>query len=211
MDESLSRYYQFHARIYDVTRWSFLFGRRQLISMIPDCIPKEKKLQHILEVGCGTGYNLIRLSESFPDAVITGLDLSADMLDQCREKVERHRLGNAGRIRLKQVNYCRPLCPRVRYDLVLFSYSLSMINPGWANVVQSAAADMAPGGLMAAVDFHDASAGLFRKWMSLNHVKMEAHLLPELKKWFPPVYEEIHWAYAGLWRYFLVIGRKPSI
>ncbi|MGB4876086.1 MAG: class I SAM-dependent methyltransferase, partial [Candidatus Competibacter sp.] len=73
---ALTRYYRWHAPLYDATRWSFLFGRAALIRGIA----LHRRPRRILEVGCGTGANLLRLSRWFPDADITGLDLSADML-----------------------------------------------------------------------------------------------------------------------------------
>jgi S-adenosylmethionine-diacylgycerolhomoserine-N-methlytransferase len=30
----MDRYYRFHAKIYDATRWSFLFGREALIRQV---------------------------------------------------------------------------------------------------------------------------------------------------------------------------------
>ncbi|MEM1357475.1 MAG: methyltransferase domain-containing protein, partial [Bacteroidota bacterium] len=76
-DHPLSQYYQFQSRIYDLTRWSFLFGRKHLLASLP--FRPTEPLQ-ILEVGCGTGHNLLRLAKKYPEAEITGIDLSTDML-----------------------------------------------------------------------------------------------------------------------------------
>lgn len=59
----LSRYYRWHARLYDATRWSFLFGRAALIRSIAGFRAPPR---HILEIGCGTGSNLLRLARQFP-------------------------------------------------------------------------------------------------------------------------------------------------
>jgi S-adenosylmethionine-diacylgycerolhomoserine-N-methlytransferase len=65
----LGKYYRFHSRIYDATRWIFLFGRDRLIRTTANfCQPAR-----ILEVGCGTGKNLVRLRQTFPGASLTGL------------------------------------------------------------------------------------------------------------------------------------------
>ena len=77
---TLTRYYRWHARLYDATRWSFLFGRTALIR----AIAADSQPRRILEIGCGTGSNLLYLHRQFPDAAITGLDLSADMLPEFR-------------------------------------------------------------------------------------------------------------------------------
>ncbi|MDZ7659193.1 class I SAM-dependent methyltransferase [Fodinibius sp.] len=57
--KNVAQYYQLHAPIYDATRWSFLFGRTKLIKQIP-ALPANAQ---ILEVGCGTGKNLIQLKK----------------------------------------------------------------------------------------------------------------------------------------------------
>jgi ubiquinone/menaquinone biosynthesis C-methylase UbiE len=53
--ESLRGYYRLHSKIYDATRWSFLFGRHRLIELVAS----HKTPTRILEVGCGTGTNLV--------------------------------------------------------------------------------------------------------------------------------------------------------
>ena len=59
---AIAQYYRIHARIYDLTRWTFLRGRENLIRLAAaHCKP-----QHILEVGCGTGKNLLHLGRLFP-------------------------------------------------------------------------------------------------------------------------------------------------
>ena len=80
---ALQGYYQFHAKIYDNTRWSFLFGRQAIIAQIG----KYATPQTILEVGCGTGKNLVALANAFPTATITGVDVSADMLAVARRNL----------------------------------------------------------------------------------------------------------------------------
>ena len=59
---ALERYYQFHSRIYDATRWSFLFGREEVLLRAASVTTPKR----ILEVGCGTGRNLPGLRRRFP-------------------------------------------------------------------------------------------------------------------------------------------------
>src|SRR5680860_270801 len=84
-EQALQAYYKLHSPIYDATRWSFLFGRRKLISQLPD-LPFRRRL---LEVGCGTGKNIKYLSSSYPHAHITGIDISPDMLQKASKKISR--------------------------------------------------------------------------------------------------------------------------
>ena len=199
-NKALQHYYKLHSRIYDVTRWSFLFGRTAIVNQLA----AQTTPQHILEVGCGTGKNLALLANRFPNAQITGVDVSADMLSVARRKLSR--LEN--RITLQNQPYPPPQSNRKKYDLVLFAYALSMFNPGWDTAIAAAIDDLNEGGTLAVVDFHTTSVAAFRRWMRVNHVRMEGHLLPLLKAHTDNPSVQIRRAYAGLWEYVLFIGRK---
>jgi S-adenosylmethionine-diacylgycerolhomoserine-N-methlytransferase len=198
---ALTRYYRWHARLYDATRWSFLFGRAALIRSIAR-LPNPPR--NILEIGCGTGDNLLRLARQFPDAAVTGLDLSADMLARARRKLEKRQQ----LVTLLHQRYDRPLSPEPVFDLIVFSYCLSMINPGWRQALESALRDLRPNGRLAVVDFHDTRFPVFQRWMAVNHVRMDGHLLPNLNVHCPPLHQAPCTAYGGLWRYFRFIGQK---
>ena len=73
----LPGYYRFHARIYDATRWSFLFGRDRLINLAAETVARDglERPARVAEIGCGTGRNLLALSRALPGASITGVDL----------------------------------------------------------------------------------------------------------------------------------------
>ncbi|RJP47341.1 MAG: class I SAM-dependent methyltransferase [Desulfobacteraceae bacterium] len=199
----LERYYRFHSHIYDATRWSFLFGRTTLIREISHHIRPGR----ILEIGCGTGKNLVSLARRFPDADITGLDLSKDMIERAAGKFSGR---ESRRPMLICGSYSQPLNTAPSYDLIVFSYTLSMINPGFRQAAGNARRDLAPGGMIAVVDFNDSPAGWFKSWMRVNHVRMDGHLLPVLNGWFEPVRETVITAYGGLWRYFIYLGVKKE-
>ena len=120
---SLERYYRIHAHIYDVTRWSFLFGRTAILKKAASLIHPE----HILEIGCGTGKNLRTLCRLFPQAHITGVDMSEPMLHIARKKLGDRNV----QVTLLPLAYAKPLYPSPCFDLIVCSYSLSMFNPGW--------------------------------------------------------------------------------
>lgn len=194
MNDSLQGYYALHARIYDATRWTFLFGRERILHRIKAV----SNPQRILEVGCGTGRNLQSLRRIFPHAEITGVDLSADMLEIAKRKTSD--------VTLIRQPYDAPIAGD--FDLVLFSYALSMFNPGWEQAIQAAKVDLSPGGMLAVVDFSHTRSGIFRNWMEVNHVRMEGHLWPESRDELEPLVDECHPAYAGIWHYGLFIGRN---
>lgn len=198
---AILRYYRFHARIYDLTRWGYLLGRETLLAQVAArFLPKR-----ILEVGCGTGRNLLKLGRRFPEAELWGIDLSAAMLSVAARKLK----GLKSRPTLINAAYDRPLAPTPGFDLVLFSYSLSMFNPGWEEALDHAARDLVPGGALAVVDFHDSHSRAFKAWMRFFHVRLEGHLLPWLKTRFPGGDYSLNRAFGGLWSYFLFLGPKP--
>jgi S-adenosylmethionine-diacylgycerolhomoserine-N-methlytransferase len=199
--EHLERYYRFQSTIYDATRWLFLFGRGSILKEIRARLTGATE---IVEIGCGTGRNLAHLARIFPEARITGIDLSPEML-----AIAARRTARLGR----RVTLCRqiqrgPL--ERRPDAVLFSYSLSMMNPGWDEVLAAAVASLGPSGILAVVDFHQTPVGWFRVHMGNHHVRMEAHLLPLLSSLLDQERLVIRRAYGGLWSYILFVGRKAS-
>lgn len=195
----LTNYYVMHSRIYDATRWSFLFGRKEIVKIAANHHQPER----ILEVGCGTGINLQTLNRYFPNSSLTGVDLSPAMLERARKNLARRK----DKINLREGAYGTvPLDGT--FDLVLFSYALTMFNPGWEEAIDQAYEDLNPGGIIAVVDFHDSALPPFKRWMGVNHVQMNGHLLPKLKKRFRQQHSLVKKAYGGIWEYCLFIGRK---
>ena len=199
-EASLRSYYRRHARFYDRSRWAFLLGRNRILQLLAD-VPAPRR---ILEIGCGTGTNLEVLARTFPLSELRGLDLSGDMLARAQDRLAPF----GSRIRVEQHHYgAEPLEPG-SFGLILFSYSLSMMNPGWEEVLGAAREDLESGGLAGVVDFHDTAFGWFARWMRFNHVRMEGHLPEALATGFRTRTLEIPGAFLGLWRYFIFIGEK---
>jgi S-adenosylmethionine-diacylgycerolhomoserine-N-methlytransferase len=123
--------------------------------------------------------------------------------------VAKKKLQNiAPRLTLIRAAYDRPVEEKPFFDLVVFSYALSMFNPGWEQALTAASQDLVPGGAIAVVDFHDSVFSLFKRWMGLNHVRLDGHLLPGLKSRFPLHEATVRPAYGGVWSYFRFLGRK---
>lgn len=197
---NMRSYYKWHAAVYDSTRWSFLFGRKSILEHLPT-----GDRQLLAEVGCGTGHNLRHLARQHPGWHLVGIDVSPDMLARASKATASW----SRRVQLFEQAYGSasfqlPEAP----DIILFSYALTMFNPGWETAIERAWHDLKPGGHIAVVDFHDTPAPTFRWWMEQNHVRMDGHLLPVLEAKFQPVRQEVKGAWGGLWRYMLFIGRK---
>ncbi len=194
-------YYIFQSRIYDLTRWSFLFGRTAVLEQLPF---EYEQPFHLLEVGCGTGRNLQKLQKRFPEARLSGMDISKDMLTQARRRLGAY----PGIILLEQAYGDEFYTWTGKLDVVLFSYALTMINPQWEALIHQAYKDLRPGGYIAVVDFHDSRFPFFKRHMSGHHVRMDGHLLPVLQNNFREVHTSVRPAYLGVWDYLLFIGKK---
>jgi S-adenosylmethionine-diacylgycerolhomoserine-N-methlytransferase len=147
--ERMDRHYRYQRFIYDLTRTHYLIGRKHLIA---DLSPPPGGT--VLEIGCGTAWNLIRVAQRFPHARVYGVDVSNAMLDTASAAIKRH--GLAGRIVVAQADATKFSAADVfgipTFDRVFFSYALSMI-PGWYDALDVGASQVAPGGTLHVVDF----------------------------------------------------------
>jgi S-adenosylmethionine-diacylgycerolhomoserine-N-methlytransferase len=201
-NQTMQRYYVLQSKIYDLTRWTFLFGRRKVIRDIP---LDTAQAQRILEVGCGTGYNLRMLAKRFPKAQLTGMDVSSHMIEKATQATRPY----AQRVQLEERPYTFGDTSRHgQMDAVLFSYSLTMINPQWESLIRQAKADLKPGGYIAVADFYDSRFPWFKRHMGNNHVRMDGHLSPLLEQEFETVQQDVKGAYGRVWDYFVYIGKK---
>ena len=91
--------YRYQRHIYDLTRKYYLLGRDGLIA---DLNPPAGGA--VLEIGCGTGRNLIAVGKAWPKARLYGVDISEAMLDTARASVAR--AGMADRVTLAQGDAC---------------------------------------------------------------------------------------------------------
>lgn len=199
---AVERSYPLQSKLYGATQWAFLFGRRRLIRSLPFPIEKQAK---ILEVGCGAGHNLQQLARWFPNAVLTGMDASSDILGKARQATAEFR----NRVELVQEPYGQGSEHfNEKLDAILFSYSLTLANPHWKALIRQARQDLRPGGAIAVVDFHNSRFPWFKAQMAGHHVQMDGRLLPFLHKEFGTLTSEVRPAYAGLWEYFSFVGRK---
>lgn len=141
--------YRWQRHIYDVTRKYYLLGRDGLIA---DLAPPPGG--SVLEIGCGTGRNLIAVGRAWPNARLYGVDIAQAMLDTAQASVGR--AGMASRIRLARGDAAdfdaAALFGRAHFDRVFISYALSMI-PHWEAALAQAARCVAPGGRLEVVDF----------------------------------------------------------
>lgn len=197
----MNQYYTYQSKIYDATRWSFLFGRKRILTLLKKKMPNA---ENILEIGCGTGVNLKELSHLYPKAQLFGIEGANEMYEIAQKKFQNNK-----NIRLihrpYQINHNLAL---PQPDAIVFSYVLTMINPHYEAIILQAYQDLPKNGRIVVVDFHSSDSQSFCKWMEKNHVVMQMQLVPILVDNFEVEHLEIQTAYKGLWKYFMFIGKK---
>ncbi|MCE0498397.1 MAG: class I SAM-dependent methyltransferase [Methylacidiphilales bacterium] len=183
--EEMNEMYRWTRYVYDLTRKYYLLGRDRLL--------REMELRpgdRVLEIGCGTARNLIRLARQRPDVQCYGLDVSTEMLATAAAKVKNR--GLESRIVLRhcfaeQLDHKATFGLDEPFDAAFFSYSLSMI-PTWSQALDAALANLKPRAAFYVVDFWD-QAGLPRwfrvilqRWLDLFHVHHRPELLDHLRE-----------------------------
>lgn len=168
----MDRIYRRQRHIYDASRKFYLLGRDQLIDAL-----QPPKGGSVLEIGCGTGRNLIRIAQRYPDCACHGLDVSNAMLATAQGSVSK--AGLEHRIGLAQADATgfdpQVLFGRAGFDRIVISYALSMIPP-WREALAQAMQVVAPGGALHIVDFGDQAhlpgpfKAVLNRWLALFHV-----------------------------------------
>lgn len=146
---AMDRMYRHQRHLYDATRKFYLLGRDGLIADL--AVPAGGS---VLEIGCGTGRNLIRIARTYPDAACHGLDVSAAMLDTAGRQITHADLAHRIRLARGDATAFDPavLFGQATFDRIVIAYALSMIPP-WERVLAQAAGHLAPGGRLHVVDF----------------------------------------------------------
>lgn len=141
--------YRNQRHFYDLTRKYYLLGRDALIA---DLAPPRGA--SMLEVGCGTGRNIVVAGRHYADTSLFGIDISAEMLSTACKAVRQS--GLATRTALARADACdfNPdrLFGQRCFDRIFLSYTLSMIPP-WRETLAHLPSMLAPGGSLHIVDF----------------------------------------------------------
>jgi S-adenosylmethionine-diacylgycerolhomoserine-N-methlytransferase len=180
--ERMNRMYRRQRHIYDGTRRYYLLGRDQLIENLrPDAGTS------VLEIGCGTGRNLVQAARRFPRAKLFGIDVSTEMLTSAIASISRRGLSSRIRVAHGDATGFDPqlLFGVPAFDHVMVSYSLSMI-PAWTRVIESALSHLKPGGRLHIVDFGQQerlpgiARALLLRWLKMFDVTPRDDLEPVL-------------------------------
>lgn len=180
---AMDRMYRWQRSFYDLTRKPYLLGRDELIASLAPAAGSA-----VLEIGCGTGRNLVRAAQTWPEARFYGYDVSAVMLETAGKAIQRG--GLQDRIRMEQGDACtfdpRDAFNVRRFDTIYFSYVLSMI-PCWKDALSRAADLLEPGGTLLIADFGSQQGigplprAALAKWLAMFDVKPRLELQEELQ------------------------------
>jgi S-adenosylmethionine-diacylgycerolhomoserine-N-methlytransferase len=170
--KAMDRMYRFQRHIYDASRRYYLLGRDRMIDELRPPLNGS-----ILEIGCGTGRNLLRAARRFNDAKLFGVDISQEMLKSAITTMQRH-CPNAG-VQFACVDatsFDPGLClGHAKFDRIYFSYTLSMV-PQWQAALANALTMLAPRGELHVVDFGQSEnlgsgfRNLLFRWLAAFHV-----------------------------------------
>lgn len=217
--ERLEAFYAPQAEYYDAFRERLLHGRKDLIAQL-----NPPPGSHIVELGGGTGRNLLYFGEVLPQlGSVEVVDLCTSLLKEARERTKEY--PNVRIVEADAVTYQPPQA----VDYVYFSYALTMI-PDWYGAIKNAYAMLKPGGTIGVVDFyvsplksetgsvqHSALTRWFWPfWFGHDGVRLNPDHLPTLRKLFlqhqcierrsPVPYM------LGLQvPYYIFIGKKPVL
>lgn len=179
---AMDRMYRFQRHIYDASRRYYLLGRDTLLDRL-----NPPPGGSILEIGCGTGRNLICAARRYPDARLFGIDISEEMLRSALRASSRAGLAKRIAFACADAAAFDPVASlrQAAFDRIVFSYSLSMI-PDWQGALRRAAEFLAPTGELHVADFGQCEAmpralraGLHR-WLGWFSVTPRAMLGAEI-------------------------------
>src|SRR5690606_3703223 len=144
--ERMDTMYRWQRHIYDLTRKYYLLGRDHAIHDLQ--VPPGG---HLLEVGCGTGRNLLKARKLYPAAHLYGLDISSEMLASARKNFLGQPVAPLF-VRADATHFSPAVFQASGFDRILLSYALSMI-PDWEAAIDAAVSALAPHGSLHIIDF----------------------------------------------------------
>lgn len=210
---AMDRMYRWQLAFYDLTRKPYLLGRDRLIA---ELVPPFGS--SVLEIGCGTGRNLIAAARRWPHVRLYGYDVSGVMVAHAGRSVQRAGLGHRIALAQGDASYFDPrqAFDAPRFERIYFSYVLSMIPP-WREALDAAAALLEPGGSLHIVDFGDQhnfgapSRSALNRWLALFHVEPRVDLADELGKIAET--RDLRMKIEQLYRGYAVVAslRRPAI
>jgi phosphatidylethanolamine/phosphatidyl-N-methylethanolamine N-methyltransferase len=181
-------------------------GRKEAVRVAND-----RPGQRILEVGVGTGLSLPYFRK---DSLVTGIDVSAEMLEQAKRRVERERLTQVDSLQVMDAEHLE--FEDNSFDAVLALYVASVV-PNPARFAAEMRRVCIPGGTIVLVN-HFTSDNWALRWMERRLAHLARHIgfhadfpLDAFLRDSDLVAREIRPSNLfGYWRLLRCINEKPA-
>ena len=198
--ERMIKHFKFHSKIYDISRWPFLFKREEAIEAL-----KLEPGMTVAEIGCGTGLNFSSILRRIGNnGILIGLDYSQEMLTKSKKKIEKFKWQNVRLLCEDAENYNLS----IKFNAILYSYSISMVSD-WKSSVMSSINHLKEGGRLVILDFYDFQ-GLGKVcergitwWLNKNHVSVKRNY----EEFLSSVFTNLELKIFKLGYNFMAIGR----
>jgi phosphatidylethanolamine/phosphatidyl-N-methylethanolamine N-methyltransferase len=181
----VERAYELYAPVYDfIFDWIFAPGRAAAIKHLD-----LRASETALEVGIGTGLNLPLYA---PTCRLTGIDLSAEMLDKAVERVQSLAMPN---VTLKVMDATSMDFGDNEFDKALATYTISAV-PDPVAVLREMRRVVKPGGTL----------------VILNHFRSEGRVFGRLEDFVAPVCTRLGWkSNLALTPLLAEVGLTPEV
>lgn len=187
------KFYKDQASYYDLTRWTFLFGRKTLLNLL-----KIKPNDSILEIGTGTGSLLQNIENKREIIDLTGIDISPQMIKKAKNKLNISKLINC---------FFENYEANKKYDIIIMAYTLSIIKHDHLKIIKKAKDLLKNGGKLYITDFYNATE-FYLNFMKKKEIMIDPNDLEILKENFKKNSYTIKKAFLGIWKFYLFTGEK---
>lgn len=144
--EEMASFFDLRAAGYDAHMRENIFSDReftQFYQALSLPIEKSQKPLNILDLGCGTGLEIEALLQRVPNALITGIDLSRNMLEELKKRYATH----MDQITLIADSYLTMSFETQAYDHVISAMSMHhLLHDAKRNLYEKIYATLRPGG-----------------------------------------------------------------
>jgi ubiquinone/menaquinone biosynthesis C-methylase UbiE len=143
--DEIGRYYDKDATNYDVRYWS-----NPVLQKIRQSFREEVKrypAQSMLELGFGTGLDLVHFARVHPARQIFGIDISVEMCNLTSLRIENAQCGNI-EIRKGSIDDIALLFPNRKFDIIYIFFGALNTTADLKSATKSISGALSPGGIL---------------------------------------------------------------